>query len=54
MDKQKLFTQNVGLQIMRKIKAERRKDHIWFEFAMFGLIGWPVALPVFWCFLKVL
>lgn len=45
-DKQIQFIQRVSSQITRKLKAQRKEDHIWFGFGMFGLIGWSVALPV--------
>jgi ATP synthase protein I len=46
MDKQSQFIKRVSSQITRKIKAGKKRDHIWFGFGMFGLIGWSVALPV--------
>ena len=45
-DKQLKFIERVGAQIARKVKAQSKKDNIWFGFGMFGLIGWSVALPV--------
>lgn len=45
-DEQSKFIERVGAQIIRKIKAQSKDDHIWFGFGMFGLVGWSVALPV--------
>ena len=45
-EEQSLFIRRVSSQIIRKVKAQSKKNHIWFGFGMFGLIGWSVALPV--------
>lgn len=40
------FSEQIGRQERRKIQAQRGKSRsIWFGFAMFGLIGWSVAVP---------
>ena len=40
------FSRNVGAKETRKLKAQRQPTHaIWFGFAMFGLVGWSVAIP---------
>ena len=40
------FSERIGRQEIRKIKAQRGKSRsVWFGFAMFGLIGWSVAVP---------
>ena len=41
-----LFSEQVSVQAMRKLKAQRKADRtVWFGFGMFGLIGWSVAIP---------
>jgi ATP synthase protein I len=40
------FGERIGRQEARKIQAQRTKSRsVWFGFAMFGLIGWSVAVP---------
>lgn len=40
------FGEQIGRQEIRKIHAQRGKSRsIWFGFAMFGLVGWSVAVP---------
>jgi ATP synthase protein I len=43
---QRGFSQKIGAQEVRKLKAKRRGvQGIWFGLGMFGLIGWTVAVP---------
>jgi len=43
---EKAFSQQVGAQARRKLKARRSGDkNVWFGFGMFGLIGWSVVIP---------
>ncbi|HEX3856013.1 MAG TPA: AtpZ/AtpI family protein [Verrucomicrobiae bacterium] len=40
------FSQKIGAQEMRKLKARRRAvQGVWFGFRMFGIVGWSVAVP---------
>jgi ATP synthase protein I len=40
------FSQEVGAQASRKLKAQRNSSHgVWFGLGMMGLIGWSVAIP---------
>jgi ATP synthase protein I len=39
------FSEQVGRDAARKLKARRQTHGIWFGFAMFGLIGWSVVVP---------
>ncbi len=40
------FSQQVGAQAARKLKAQRRgPTSVWFGLGMSGLVGWTVAIP---------
>ena len=40
------FSQQVGAQAARKLKAQRRgTPSVWFGLGMSGLVGWTVAIP---------
>lgn len=40
------FSQQVGAQAARKLRAQRRgTTSVWFGLGMSGLVGWTVAIP---------
>lgn len=44
---QSALGRQVGRDAERKLRARQRAPHgIWFGFAMFGLIGWSIAVPM--------
>ena len=44
-NKETPFSQQVGAQAARKLKARRSPVGVWFGLGMMGLIGWSVAIP---------
>jgi ATP synthase protein I len=45
-DSAESFTQEIGAQAVRKIKAQRvAASSVWSGFATFGMIGWAVSTP---------
>jgi len=40
------FGRRIGAKELRKVQAQRKSTRsVWFGFAMFGLVGWSVAVP---------
>jgi ATP synthase protein I len=39
------FIRQVGSKADRKLRAQRKGQHVWFGLGMLGLIGWSVAVP---------
>ena len=39
------FSDDVGAQENRKLRAQLRDGHVWSGLGMLGLIGWSVCLP---------
>ena len=44
-DDQTPFSQAVGAQAARKLRAQRNPQGVWFGLGMMGLIGWSVVVP---------
>jgi ATP synthase protein I len=45
-EQQSIFSQDVGKQATRKLKARRNGSQgVWFGLGMMGLIGWSVVIP---------
>lgn len=43
---EELFSQQVGIKELRKLKNLREKKRsIWFGLGMFGMVGWSVTVP---------
>jgi len=43
---QQSFSREIGEKEIRKLKAKRQdKKSVWSGFALFGMIGWSVAVP---------
>jgi ATP synthase protein I len=41
----KNFAEIVGAKAVRKIRARKSTQGVWFGFGMMGLVGWSVAVP---------
>jgi ATP synthase protein I len=39
------LSRQVGSKADRKLRAQRKGQHVWFGLGMLGLIGWSVAVP---------
>lgn len=39
------FAEQVGTKAVRKLKARRNSNPVWFGLGMMGLIGWSVVIP---------
>lgn len=42
---EKFFSEEVAKKELRKLKALREKNGVWFGLGMMGMIGWSVAVP---------
>jgi ATP synthase protein I len=39
------FAEEIGAKAMRKIKARKSTQGVWFGLGMMGLVGWSVVVP---------
>lgn len=45
VDRNSVFSREVGAKATRKLKARKSGQGVWFGLGMMGLVGWSVVLP---------